>query len=73
MNYNAHDMLVKARKHISGGYKTILERWHKDDKYRKSPPDIQWTEEQTTQYDVIALEGRPFQREVGTKNPGKFL
>ena len=33
---SAHDMLRKARKHKSGGYKTTLERWHDDDKYRKS-------------------------------------
>ena len=29
----AHDMLRKARKHKSGGHKTILERWHDDDQY----------------------------------------
>ena len=31
-------------------YKTILERWHHDDKYRKSLSDIGWTEEQIIQY-----------------------
>ena len=56
MYYNAHDMLRKARKHKSGGYKSILERWHDDDKYRKSLSVIGWTEEQIIQYDAIALD-----------------
>ena len=54
--YKAHDMLRKARKHKSGGYKTFLERWHEYDKYRKSLSDIGWTEEQIVQIDAIALE-----------------
>ena len=56
MNYKAHDMRRKARKHKSGGYKTFLERWHDDDKYRKSLSDIRWTEEQIIHFDAIALE-----------------
>ena len=47
MYYKAHDMLREARKHKSGGYKNILERWHNDEKYRKSLSDGGWTEEQT--------------------------
>ena len=43
MYCKAHDMLRKARKHKSGGYKTILERWHDDDKYRESLSD-NWVE-----------------------------
>ena len=58
MYYKAHDMLRKSRKHKSGGYKTILERWHDDQKYRKSSLDVGWTEEQIIQYDVIAWEDR---------------
>ena len=53
--YKAHDTLRKARKLKSGGYKTILERWHDDDKYRKSLSDIGWTEEQIIQHDALAL------------------
>ena len=53
MYHKAHDMLRKARKHKSGGYKTILERLHDDDKYRKSLSDFGWTEEQLIQYDDI--------------------
>ena len=56
MYYKAHDMLRKARKHKSGGYTTILERWHDDDEYRKSVSDIGCTEEQIIQHDAIALE-----------------
>ena len=56
MDFKAHDMLRKARKHKSGGYKIILERWLDDDKYRKSLSDIGWTEERVIQYDEIALE-----------------
>ena len=52
--------LRKARKHTSGGYKTILETWNDDDKYRKSFSDIGWTEEQIIQYDAIALEDHSY-------------
>ena len=53
--HKAHDMLRKARKH-KNGYKNILYRWNKDDKYHKSLPDIGRTEEQIIQCDEIALE-----------------
>ena len=56
----AHDMLRKARKHKSGGFKTILDRWHDGDRYRESLSDIGWTEEQTTQHDAIALEDHSY-------------
>ena len=50
-------LLRKARRHKSGGYKIILERWHDDDKYRKSLSDVGWTEEQIIHYDdAIELE-----------------
>ena len=58
--HKAHDLLRKARKHKSGGYKTILERWHDDDKCRKSLSHVGWTEEQTSQYDAIALEDHSY-------------
>ena len=60
MYYKAHDMLKKARKHKSGGYKTTLERGHDDEKHRKSLSDIGWTEEQIIQYDAIALEDHTY-------------
>ena len=47
--YKAHDTPRKASKHKSGGYNTIVERLNNDDKYRKSLPDIGWTEEQIIQ------------------------
>ena len=50
----------KARKHKSGGYKTILDRWHDDDRYRKSLSDIGWTEEKIIQYDAIASEDHSY-------------
>ena len=49
-------MLQKARQPTHGGYKTILDRWHKDDDNRKSLSDIGWTEGHIIQYDKIALE-----------------
>ena len=55
MYHKAHDVLRNAREHKSGGYRTILESWHDDDKYRKSLSDIGWTEEQIIQCDEIAL------------------
>ena len=54
------EMLQKARQPKHGGYKTMLERWHKDDKYRMSLSDIGWTEEQIFQYDELALEDHSF-------------
>ena len=60
MHYKAKDMLQKARQPKHGCYKTILERWHKDDKYRKSLSDIGWTEEQVIQYDERALEDHSY-------------
>ena len=56
MYYKAKEMLQKARQPKHGGYRTILERWHNDDKYRKSLSAIGWTEEQIVQYDELALE-----------------
>ena len=58
MHNKAKEMLQKARQPKHGGNKTILERWHKDDKYRKSLSDIGWTEELIVQYDELALEDR---------------
>ena len=49
MYYKAHDTLRKARLHKSGGFKTFLERWNNDDKYRKSLSDTRWTEKQIIQ------------------------
>ena len=40
--------------------KTFVERWHHDDKHRKSLSDIGWTGEQIIQYDAIALEGHSY-------------
>ena len=55
MYFKAHDVLKKARKPQNGNCKTILERWHDDDKYRKSLSDVGLTEEQIEQCDAIAL------------------
>ena len=56
MYFKAHDMLRKARSNKNGNCKTFLERWCKDDQYRKSLSDIAWTEEQIKQYDAVAVE-----------------
>ena len=53
-------MLRKARKHKSGVYETILERWNEDGKYRTSLSDIGWTEEEIIQYDAIELEDHSY-------------
>ena len=58
MYHEAKKMLQKARQPKHGGYKTILERWHKD--YRKSLSEIGWTEEQIIQYDEHALEDHSY-------------
>ena len=42
----------------------MLERWHKDEQYRKSLSEIGWTEEQIIEHDKIALEGHSY---VATK------
>ena len=56
MLFKAHDMLRKARSNKTGNCITILERWCKDDQYRKSLSGIGWAEEQIKQYDAFALE-----------------
>ena len=56
MCYKAKEMLQKAHQRKHGGYKTILVRWHNDDKYRESLSKNVWTEEQIIQYDELALE-----------------
>ena len=56
MYYKAHDMLRKTCKYKRGGCRSILDRWHDDDKYHKSLSDIGWIEEQIIQNDEIALE-----------------
>ena len=55
MYYKAKEMLQKARRPKHRGDKTILERWHNDDKYHESLSKIGWTEEQIIQYDELAL------------------
>ena len=50
------EILQNGRQPKHGGSKTILERWHKDDKYRKSLSFFDWTEEQIIQDDEHALE-----------------
>ena len=56
----AKEMLQEARQPKHGGNKSILERWHKDEQYRKSFSEIGWTEEQIIEYDKIALEDRSY-------------
>ena len=60
MCFKAHDMLRKAHSNENGNCKTILERWYKDEQYRKSLSDIGWTEEQIKQYDALALEDHSY-------------
>ena len=64
--HKAHDMVRKARRHKSGGYKDILDRWNDDDNYRKSLSDIGWTEEQIIQYDASALEDHSYNAQQRT-------
>ena len=40
--------------------RTFLEKWHKDDQYRKSLSDIGWIEEQIIRYDEVALEDHSY-------------
>ena len=64
MYCKAEEMLQTARQPKHGGNNSILERWHKDDQYRKSLSEIGWTEEQIIEYDKIALEDHSY---VATK------
>ena len=58
-------------------FKSILERWHDDDKYRKFLSDIGWIEEQIIQYDAIALEDHSYvatwQERSRNENSSKFF
>ena len=71
----AKEMLQKARQPKHGGYKTILEKWHKDDKYRKSLSDIGWIENRSNKMTQLHWRIIPMwlqqQKEVGTRNPEK--
>ena len=57
-------MLQKARQPKHGENKSMLERWHKDEQYRKSLSEIGWTEEQIFEYDNIALEDHASQQDL---------
>ena len=50
----------KCCKKLVNGYKSILERWHKDDQYRNSLSLIRWTEEQLIEHDKIAMEDHSY-------------
>ena len=41
-------------------HKTVLDRWNRDDKYRKSLSDVGWAEESLIQYDEIAFEDHSY-------------
>ena len=60
----AHKLLQEACQPKHGEYKSIHERWHKDDQYRNSLSLIGWTEEQIIEHDKIALEDHSY---VATK------
>ena len=55
-----HCTLSKAQNKKNGCCNTILERWHKGERYRKSLSEHGWTEEQFRQYDALALEDQSF-------------
>ena len=46
----------------------FLERWHKDDKHRKSLSEIGWTEEKIVHYDELALEDHSYDRCILSKS-----
>ena len=60
MYFKAHDVLRKARSNKNGNCSTILDRWYRDAKYRKSLSDTGWTKEQIEQYDAFASEDHSF-------------
>ena len=68
----AHEVLKKAQK--KKWCNTILERWYKDDLYRKSLSDIGWIEEGIMQYDNIALEDHSYTatREERSRNENSW-
>ena len=60
MYLKAHDVLRKARSNKNGNCSTILDRWYRDDKYRKSLSDMGWTKEQIEQYNALAMEDHSY-------------
>ena len=56
MNHKARDMLRKAKLPKDGSCETILVRWYREKKYRKSLSEEGWTEEKIRQHDALALE-----------------
>ena len=76
MHHKEYEMLKKVRKHKNGDYKNILDRWHNNDKYRKSLSDIGWTEERIIRDDEIALADHSYvaTRQERSRNakPGKL-
>ena len=51
---------MKCWRKLKHECENILDRWYKDDKYRKSLSDIGWNEEGAMQYDKIALENHSY-------------
>ena len=67
MYYKAHEMLKKVQREQ---YKTILEKWYDDDKYRKYLSDVGWNEEGIIQHDKIASNDHSYTvtKEEGSRN-----
>ena len=78
MYFKAHEMLKKTHSNKTVDCKTILERWYKDEQYRKSLSDIGWTEEQIKQY-MRRLHWKMIptwlrlKKEADLRIPGRFL
>ena len=58
-------MLRKAKLPKNGSCQTILERWYRDDWYRKFLSEKDWTEEQIRQYNKLALEDHYYEATLG--------
>ena len=65
MYHKARDMLRKAKLQKNGSCQTTLERWYRDNKYRKSLSEEGWTEEHIRQYDELALGDHTYEATPG--------
>ena len=54
-------MLRRAKLPKNGSCETFLEKWYRDDMYRKSLSDKGWAEEKIRQYDALALEDHSYE------------
>ena len=58
---------VSCLRSVNFSCQTILKRWYRDDKYRKSLSEEGLTEEHIRQYDALALEDQTYEATLGER------